>query len=158
MTSMTGKIIAISFLFLASLTHAHLSGHGPKQKGKGPKGGAWVSVVSAKEADLGTKAKAVATAEFIHIKPLVKESASRFAFYIYDTNKKQIPIGAQFSKVKWIVFLPKVEKPLVLETSLTDEETQTELMLQSAVKPKGIEAILYPRDEKAEKWVAASFL
>lgn len=155
---MYGKKLAVVFLLFTTIAHAHLSGHGPKQKGKGPKGGVWVSVVSAKDADLGEKAKPVATAEFSHIKPLMKESSSRFAFYLYDTSKKPIPLGTLFSKIKWIVFVPKVEKPIVLETPLDENETQTELMLEPGMKTKGIEAILYPRDEKAEKWVAAAFL
>ena len=99
-------LAAVFFSFTAS---AHDGGHGKMVAGLGPHGGALAAVVSAKDADLGEKAKAIALAEW-------KRDGLKLEVHLLDLQKKVH--GAKLvGDVKWILLKGEGVKPEVLVSS-----------------------------------------
>lgn len=132
---------AAIFFSVVSVASGHDAGHGKPVPGFGPHGGALAAVVSAKEAELGEKARTLALAEW-------KRMGSRIEVYLLDTEKKML--GKKLSgEVKWILLKGEGEKPEVLVTQELRKD------FASLDRVRSVEVILPAGLLVAEKSVAA---
>jgi hypothetical protein len=130
-------------VFFASVTvvSAHDTGHGKTIAGLGPHGGALAPVISAKEAELGDKAKTLAIAEW-------KREGGKLELHLLDLKKK--PHNAKLAgEVKWILLKEKGAKPEILVTKHLSNE------FPSLEGVKSVEVILPAGMLSSEKAVAA---
>jgi hypothetical protein len=106
---------ALWLFFFSIPVQAHSTGHGPPIPGRGPHGGEFVAIVSAKEADLGDKAKALGVAEWW-------KDGKSLKFYLWNSSRTA-PLALQASsEVKWIVLYEEPTKPYVVKTSIDRAE------------------------------------
>lgn len=96
------SLIALSLLFSLS-SFAHDEGHGPKLTDSPRQGGVLTSVIMAKEAGIGTKAKMVYKSE------LTRTSDGTVRLYIYDDKMNPVDLK-RFAPIAKAVLISQVKK------------------------------------------------
>lgn len=95
-------LIALSLLFSLS-SFAHDEGHGPKLTDSPRQGGVLTSVIMAKEAGIGTKAKMIYKSE------LTRTSDGTVRLYIYDDKMNPVDLK-RFAPIAKAVLISLVKK------------------------------------------------
>ncbi len=132
---------AAVFFSVISVAGAHEAGHGKAVEGMGPYGGTLAAVISAKDAELGPKAKTIALAEW-------KRKGNSLELTLLDLKKRPRAIKLT-GQIKWILLKAGDAKPeVLLSRDLHHEFTSLEGV-------KAVEVILPAGYFVSEKAVAA---
>ncbi len=147
---MTIARISLCLFLISFKLHAHTNGHGARLEGLGPNGGHLSSVVLAKDADLGEKAKTQAIAEWtLKKKKIVK-------FQIWDETRKIALKVKGPAEIKWIVIAANTpSKAEVFKMAVNDLESDLSFAFtpELIANASSIEVILPNVGQIAEKCV-----
>ena len=128
-------------LFLVALAFAHESGHGPAIPGKGAHGGKLSAVISAKEAELGARAKAVAVAELVR-------KGNVLTIHFRDARVSK-------GDLKWILLGSQKPQVIVQNLSAEKKELQKTFSEQELQGVKTFEVILPGLNQSTDKHVVS---
>jgi hypothetical protein len=108
------QIKLLFLLFFGSISHSAVAhtdtGHGKDWKNElGPSGGRLSSIVSAKEAEKGSRAETIAVAEW-------KDLPDSYEVRLWNRERTQ-ELKPSGSAVKWIFLGEKLAKPIVVTTA-----------------------------------------